>query len=388
MRSSVQSVTGISPVEHPNRIREVAGVFLKLGLIGFGGPAAHIALMRDELVRRRGWVQDDEFIDLVGATNLIPGPNSTELAIHLGQRRAGWRGLMVAGLGFIVPASVIVGFIAWLYAHYGTDPAVADLRYGILPVMIAIITHALVGLGRVALTSVFNWVIGVLALAAYLADVNELVILIVVGAASALWFQRSSLRMKFSPMLLVPLFLEAVRTPPAVSLLRLFAIFLEIGAVLYGSGYVLLAFLEGSLVNDLGWITEQQLLDAIVVGQVTPGPLFSTATFLGWQVDGFAGATLATVGIFAPSFVFVALLSRIVPWMRARPTAKAFLQGVNCASLALMAGVLIELAGVALDDVVTVCLALTALAVLGVTRVNSAWLISAGAAVSAIHALI
>lgn len=377
-----------APGEGKGTVGEVARVFLRLGIIGFGGPAAHIALMRDELVRRRRWVQDDEFVDLLGATNLIPGPNSTELAMYLGHRRAGWQGLLLAGTGFILPASVIVGVIAWLYARFGTDPSIADLRYGVMPVMAAIITHALVGLGRVVLTSVVNSVIGAAALIAYLADVNELVILLFAGVVAALCLRRTSWRVKTSPLLLVPVLLEAVRSPQTVSLLRLFVTFLEIGALVFGSGYVLLAFLEGSLVVDLGWITEQQLLDAIAVGQITPGPLFSTATFLGWQVDGLVGATLATVGIFAPSFVLVALLSRIVPWMRAQPTANAFLRGVNCASVALIAGVLIELAGVVFIDAITIGLALVALVVLGGTQINSAWLICTGALVGVIYALV
>ena len=378
---------------------EVARLFLKLGVIGFGGPAAHIAMMRDEVVRRRGWLDDAEFLDLVGATNLIPGPNSTELAIHLGHRRAGARGLLAAGVCFIGPAVVIVGFLAWLYQRHGTDPGLVDLRYGILPVIIAIVAHALYGMSRTALTSPFNLLVGCAALAGYLAGVHELVLLVVAGALTALWANRHRLRPQRLSMFVVPFVarfaapfdapiaqVDPSRSPAAVSLWRLFAVFLEIGSVLYGSGYVLLAFLQRHVVDDLGWLTGQQLLDAITVGQVTPGPVFTTATFVGWQISGVAGAAVATVGIFAPSFVFVALLGRIVPWMRARPTAKAFLAGVTTASLGLMAGVLIDLGDTAILDVFTAALAVVALAVLIRTKVNSAWLVAAGAVIGVAHA--
>lgn len=368
-------------------VGEVARLFLRLGVIGFGGPAAHIALMRDEVVRRRGWIDDAEFLDLVGATNLIPGPNSTELAIHLGHRRAGARGLLVAGVCFIAPAVVIVGFLAWLYREHGTDPAVVDLRYGILPVIVAIIVHAGYGLGRSALTTPRNAVIAATALAAYLAGVHELVILVAAGAITALWVSRDRLHPRRFSMLLLPVAASAGSSTAPVSQWRLLAVFLEIGSVLYGSGYVLIAFLQRMLVDDLGWLTRRQLLDAITVGQVTPGPVFTTATFVGWQIDGPAGAAVATVGIFAPSFVFVALLGRIVPWMRARPTAGAFLTGVTTASLGLMAGVLVELSGSAITDLLTAAIAAVALVVLIHTRVNSAWLIGAGVLIGALHAL-
>lgn len=371
----------------PSRLREVAALFFKLGVIGFGGPAAHIALMRDEVVRRRGWIDDAEFLDLVGATNLIPGPNSTELAIHLGHRRAGTRGLLAAGVCFIAPAVVIVGFLAWLYQRYGTDPTVVDLRYGILPVIIAIVAHALYGLGRSALTVPLNGVVAAAALGGYLAGVHELVVLVAAGLATILWTNRHWRPDRMVSLLLFPLVATAPNAPDAVSLRRLFLVFLEIGSVLYGSGYVLLAFLQRNLVDQHGWLTSQQLLDAVAVGQVTPGPVFTTATFVGWQIDGPAGAAAATIGIFLPSFVFVALLGRIVPWMRARPAARAFLTGLTSASLGLMAGVLIELADTALTDLATIAVAAAALAVLIRTKVNSAWLIGAGMLIGALHAV-
>jgi chromate transporter len=375
--------------EADGRLGELARLFLKLGVIGFGGPAAHIALMRQEVVERRGWVDDGEFLDLVGATNLIPGPNSTEMAIHLGHRRAGGRGLIVAGVCFIGPAVLMVGLLAWLYRRHGTDPRVLDVRYGILPVIIAVVANALYGLARTAVTGVVYLVIAAGAFAAYLLDVHELLVLVVAGVAGALWANRDRLG-RHGPagiLALVPVAAGRVTRTP-VSLGRLFLVFLEIGSVLYGSGYVLLAFLQRSLVDQRGWITRGQLLDAVAVGQLTPGPVFSTATFVGWQVKGAAGAAVATLGIFLPSFVFVALLGRIVPWMRSRPTARAFLNGVTAASLGLMAGVLVDLADTALVDVVTVAVAVAALVVLVRTKVNSAWLIGAGVAIGAVHALV
>lgn len=371
------------------RLGELARLFAKLGVIGFGGPAAHIALMRDEVVRRRGWIDDAEFLDLVGATNLIPGPNSTELAIHLGHRRAGGRGLLVAGVCFIAPAVLIVGVLAWLYERYGTDPTVIDLRYGILPVIIAVVAHALYGLGRSALTTVVNAVIAAGALAAYLLHIHELIILAAAGGLSAGWANRHRLKPDGTVSLLLLPFVGADATAAVpVSLWRLFAVFAEIGSILYGSGYVLLAFLQRNLVDDLGWLTSHQLLDAVAVGQVTPGPVFTTATFVGWQIGGPAGAAVATVGIFAPSFALVALLGRIVPWMRARPTARAFLTGVTAASLGLMAGVVIDLTDVAITDGLTIAVALVALGVLIGTTTSSAWLIGGGAAVGLAHAVL
>lgn len=366
------------------RLGEVARLFTTLGFVGFGGPAAHIAMMREEVVRRRGWIDDAEFLDIVGATNLIPGPNSTEIALHLGHRRAGWRGLLTAGICFIGPAVLIVGCLAWLYQRYGTTPAVVDLRYGILPVIIAIVAHALHGLGRSALTTRLSVVVAVAALVAHLAGVHELVTLVAAGGATVAWSHRARFGASRTPLMIVPLITEAAHRA-TVSLWRLFTVFLEIGSVLYGSGYVLLAFLRSNLVDDLGWLTDRQLLDAIAVGQITPGPVFTTATFVGWQINGVAGAAVATIGIFGPSFVFVALLGRIVPWMRAHPTAKEFLHGVTCASLGLMAGVLIELSRTAITDVLTAAVAVAALAALLRTTLNSAWLLGAGLLVGVLH---
>jgi chromate transporter len=284
---------------------------------------------------------------------------------------------------------VIVGFLAWLYHDYGTDPAVVDLRYGILPVIIAVVAHALCGLGRTALTNPLNALLAAGALAGYVGEVHELILLVGAGAVAAAWSSRHRLRPDRAISLLVLPFAISDRTATtSVSLRRLFLVFLEIGSVLYGSGYVLLAFLQSNLVEQRGWLTSQQLLDAVAVGQITPGPVFSTATFVGWQVHGPAGAAVATIGIFLPSFVFVALLGRIVAWMRARPTARAFLSGVTAASLGLMAGVLIDLTDTAIADVATAGIALVALALLVGTKVNSAWLIGAGAVIGVAHALV
>lgn len=368
-------------------VAEVARLFTKLGIVGFGGPAAHIALMRAEVVQKRGWMEDGEFLELVGAVNLIPGPNSTELAIHLGHRRAGWRGLVVAGLCFITPAVVIVGILAWLYERHGTDPAVFDLRYAVLPVVIAVVAHALHGLGRSTLRDAGAWLVAAGAFAAWLVGVHELVILPAAALATVAWSSRHRLRPDRAAVMLAPLAAVAARRA-AESRWRLFTVFLEIGSVLYGSGYVLLAFLQSNLVDRLGWLTEGQILDAVTVGQITPGPVFTTATFVGWQIGGAVGAAVATVGIFAPSFVFVAVLGRVVAWMRARPVARAALAGLSTGSLGLMAGVLVDLGRTAVVDVPTGAVAALSLALLLRGRTGATTLIVAGAAVGALRALI
>lgn len=357
-------------------LRELAVLFLRLGATGFGGPAAHIALMRDEVVRRKKWATDDEFARLIGATNLIPGPNSTELAMSIGARRAGGRGLVIAGAAFIVPAVLIVGAIAWLYSEHGTDPVVFDVRYGVLPVIIAIVAHAVVGLTRSSVKSVAGATTGAAAFAAYLVGVHELVVLLVLGLVWALAARGPSRIVSFSPAL--ALFAVASQHP---GLLRLFLVFLEVGSVLYGSGYVLVAFLDSRLVDGLGYLDATRLLDAVAVGQITPGPVFSTATFIGWQVLGVWGAILATVGIFGPSFVFVALLDRFMRWVESHPTARAILSGVTIGSLGLMAGVLVRLADTAFVDPFTWMIGFVALAMLVFTRIGATWLVPIGIAV-------
>ncbi|ADG86802.1 chromate transporter, chromate ion transporter (CHR) family [Thermobispora bispora DSM 43833] len=374
-------------------IKEVALVFLRLGTIAFGGPAAHIAMMRDEVVRRRGWVTDQRFADLIGATNLIPGPNSTELAIHLGFDRGRWRGLITAGVCFILPAALIVTALAWAYVRYGGTPAVAGVLYGVTPVVVAIIAHALAGLVRTVIKGVWLGVLAAGVLAGYLLGVNELVLLFGGGAVAGL---AHLIRHPPSPggrhaLVSAPLLLTARPGFPAADgadLAQLFLTMLKIGAVLYGSGYVLLAFLDGDFVDRLGWITERQLLDAVAIGQVTPGPLFTTATFVGYLVAGPLGAFLATVAIFLPSFVFVGLLTRLTDRLRSRAWTGALLDGVNAASLALMAGVSAELARQAVVDPLTLAVAVAALGLLWRTRIHHAWLIAGGALIGVAHALL
>ncbi len=365
------------------RIREVALLFLRLGVTAFGGPAAHIAMMHDEVVRRRRWVSDDRFADLVGGTNLIPGPNSTELAIHLGWDRARGRGLMLAGVCFILPAALMVGFLAWMYVEYGQTPALEGILYGIKPVVIAIVAQALL---KLVPTVAKTWVLAVfagLAVTAYLVGINELLVLAAGGILAAGWrIVRSKRADRLSSWLPIGVFASAVD----VELGRLFLTFLKIGAVLYGSGYVLLAFLQGELVDRLGWLTSEQLLDAVSVGQFTPGPVFTTATFVGYVIGGFWGAVLATIGIFLPSFLFVAALTRLLAWMRSSATLGAALDGINATAVGLMAAVSAQLVADAIVDAVTVTVAAGAGLLLWRTQLNSAWLIAAGAAIGLVHA--
>ena len=374
--------------ESPNRLGEVAALFLKLGLFAFGGPAAHIAMMREEVVRRRRWLEDQEFLDMVGATNLIPGPNSTELAIHLGHRRAGWKGLFTAGGLFIVPAVLIVLGIAILYVEYGTTPAFEWALYGIKPVVIAIILKALLGLGKTAMKGPMTAAVGGAVLAGYLLGVNELLLLAAAGVVATGARFGGRLASGGAVALALPASLPFLGALPAgaatFSMLTLFLNFLKVGSVLYGSGYVLLAYLRGDFVERLGWLTESQLLDAISVGQLTPGPVFTTATFVGYVVDGWEAAIVATVAIFIPSFVFVGALSRILPWARRTPSARAALDGVNAASLALMAGVTWQLGRVSLEDPFTITAAVVAALLVWRTGLNPMWLIIGGGAAGAV----
>ena len=364
----------------------MATLFTRLGFTAFGGPAAHIAMMRDEVVTRRQWVDDQTFIDLMGATNLVPGPNSTELAVHLGLRRAGWRGFVAAACGFILPAVGIVLVLAVLYDRYGTTPTALDLSYGIVPVIVAVVAHACVGLARTAVKDIVLGVVAVGAAAAWLAGVNELVLLAVAAVAGSLWRNRAALHTGLRPhaWMIAPFGLAAATTTDP-TLGRLAWVFVKVGAVLYGSGYVLVSFLEGDLVERLGWLTERQLLDAVAIGQFTPGPVFTTATFVGYQVAGLPGALVATAAIFAPALVFVALLARIVPLIRRSAWAGGALDGVNAASLGMMAAVVVRLAGSALIDPLTVAVAVVALVLLLTVRPNSAWLVAGGAAVGLLH---
>jgi chromate transporter len=394
-----------APCEHPlarllgpadevatarTRLGEIALLFLKLGTVAFGGPAAHIAMMEDEVVRRRGWLSREDFLDYLGATNLIPGPNSTELAIHIGHARGGWRGLLVAGASFILPATFIVSAIAWAYVRFGTLPAMQGVLYGIKPVVIAVVVQALWRLGRTALKGRLLALLAAAAAGATVFGLHELLVLASAALAMALIFGVRRLDgppgrpaagvvggiLKGSALVGAS---GAVAAPFALG--TLFAVFLKIGAVLFGSGYVLLAFLRADLVERLGWLTERQLLDAVAVGQITPGPVFTTATFIGYLLGGVPGAVVATVGIFLPAFIFVALSGLILPRLRRSPLARAVLDAVNVASLALMAVVTWQLGVAALVDLVTVALAAASALLLLRYQVNSAWLILGGAAI-------
>jgi chromate transporter len=375
----------------PGRLLEVARVFAKLGLVGFGGPAAHVALMEDELVRRRGWLGRERFLDLVGATNLIPGPNSTEMAIHVGHLRAGWAGLVVAGVSFITPALLLMLGCAWAYVRYGALPAAGGLLYGVKPVIIAVVLQALWGLGRVATRTRAITAVGLVSLAAVAAGVHELLVLFAAGTALAAGRSAGEARAARSAAGLLPLPLLAAASGLGVAvpygLVPLLLFFLKVGSVLFGSGYVLLAFLRADLVERWGWLSEAQLLDAVAVGQLMPGPVFTTATFIGYLLGGLPGAAVATVGIFLPAFVFVALSGPLVPRIRRSPSAGAFLDGVNVASIALMAVVTAQLARAAIVDLPTGALALVAAVLLIRFRVNSAWLVLAGGLVGVVVAL-
>ncbi|MBZ4329638.1 chromate efflux transporter [Corallococcus sp. AS-1-12] len=372
---------------------EIARVFLRLGLTAFGGPAAHIAMMEDEVVRRRRWLPREEFLDLLGATNLIPGPNSTELAIHLGHRRAGWPGLIVAGVCFIVPAMLLTLAAAWAYVRFGTLPQVDALLYGVKPVILAVVLQALWGLGKTALTTRPRVAVAIAATVASALGANELLILALAGGALAAWTHFRSSPASRSTVALTPFALHGVTAMAATaavpfSLGGLFLFFLKVGSVLFGSGYVLLAFLRADLVERWGWLTEAQLLDAVAVGQFTPGPVFTTATFIGYLVGGTPGAGLATLGIFLPAFVFVALSGPLIPRLRRSRTAGAVLDGVNAASLALMAVVTWQLGRAALVDGWTVALAVAGAALLLRWRVNSAWLVLGGAVAGLLRSLL
>ena len=368
-------------------LAEIIRLFLRLGFTAFGGPAAHISMMHDEVVTRRQWMTDQHFLDLVGATNLIPGPNSTEMAIHIGYERGGWRGLIAAGVCFIMPAVLIVLVLAWAYVEYGSTPQGDALLYGIKPVIIAIVLQALVRLAPKALKSPLLWVIGGAALALYLLGYNELLILFggafLFMAVQALRSFSGTLALVLAAGTRAGLFLGLLQTDPAsatapITLWRIFLVFLKVGALLYGSGYVLLAFLRSDLVVNYGWLTDQQLLDAVAVGQFTPGPVFTTATFVGYLLAGVPGAAVATIGIFLPSFLFVALLARLMPHLRKWPWTAAFLDGINVTALALMAGVLWQIGRAAIVDIPTAILAVAAAILLFRFKINSAWLVAAG----------
>ena len=363
-------------------MRDLFTLFLRLGFTAFGGPAAHIAMMHNEVVTKRGWLSEQEFLDLMGATNLIPGPNSTEMAHHIGYLRGGWRGMLVAGISFIAPATLIVVALAYLYVQYNSLPQVEALLYGIKPVVIAIIAQALWSLGRQALKSIWLMALGLGVLLLYFLGVNEIALLLVSGILlMAIEFAKHSRNLK--PLnLLLPFGLPSLVTLAAqpFSLAGLFLIFLKIGSVLFGSGYVLLALLRADFVERLGWLTDRQLLDAVAIGQFTPGPLFTTATFIGYVLGGIPAALLATVGIFLPSFIFVLISNPWISRLRNSVLASAFLDGVNVSALALMAAVTWQLGLASIMDLPTFVIGVIALILLIRFGVNSAWLVLGGAA--------
>lgn len=379
--------------QQQQRLTELARVFLRLGAIAFGGPAAHIAMMDNEVVHRRQWMSQEKLLDLLGITNLIPGPNSTELAIHIGYERAGWRGLVVAGSCFILPAMAIVWIIAAIYDRYQTLPQAEWLLYGIKPAIIAVVVQAVWNLGKKAVKDVPTASAWVIAIAAYLAGWNEILLLIALGIAVMLVKNWQS-RTRTTKLLLLPIpgiigpIGTATTTVTSVSWTNVFLFFLKIGCVLYGSGYVLLAFLQRDLVERHQWLTSQQLLDAVAIGQITPGPVFTTATFIGYLLAGNAGAIAATIGIFLPAFVLVWAVNPWVPKLRQSPWSRGFLDGVNAASLGLMVGVTYTLGRAALVDGLTIMVAILSAIALLRFKINSAWLVLIGGAIGLVWHLL
>jgi chromate transporter len=347
-----------------NKLVELARLFLKLGVIGFGGPAVHIAMMKEEVVTKKKWMTEQYFLDLVGATNLIPGPNSTEMAIHIGQERAGWRGLLVAGLCFIFPAVLITGFFAWMYKKYGQLPEIQPFIYGIKPAIITIILFAIFPLAKKSLKTIELYIIGALVLALSLLKFNELYLLFGAGFLALFVFGIKNklfqnTNVNFTPIAILPF---SIAPNTSVSNGSLFLIFLKIGAILYGSGYVLFAFLDSELVAT-GILSRHQLIDAIAIGQFTPGPVFSSVTFIGYQINYWTGAVLATIGIFLPSFLFVALLNPLVKAMRRSVLFAVFLDAVNVASVAIILAVCVDMGMTTITDWRTICIGLTSIVI-------------------------
>lgn len=383
-----------SPSPPRGAVREVAATFLRIGLTAFGGPAAHIAIMRHELVERRKWVSEAHFLDLLGATNLIPGPNSSEMTMHLGFVRAGWRGLLAGGVAFLLPAMLIVLGIAWAYVEYGATPAAGWLLYGIKPVIIPLIALALWSLGRAAVKGPVTVAVGIGALALDLLGVNFVAVLLGGGAAVMLLDNARRLRHRPGATLALPLPMLggglgglAASSATGFSLWGMALIFLKIGALLYGSGYVLFAYMQADLVQANGWLTEQQLLDAIAIGQFTPGPLSASATFVGYILGGVPGALLATAALYAPAFLVVALSNPLIPRIRNSRWASGFLDGVNVAALALMIAVTWELGQAALVDPFTLVTGAIAAVMLVRWKPSSAWVVLFGAAMGLLSAL-
>lgn len=363
-------------------LKEIAKLFLKLGIIGFGGPAAHIAMMHDEVVVKRKWLTEQHFLDLIGATNLIPGPNSTEMAIHIGHEKGGWKGLIIAGLCFILPAVFITGIFAALYKEFGQLPEVQPFIYGIKPAIIAIILSAVYPLAKKSLKSIQLGIIGFVVLIGSLFNIYEIYLMFGAGflALFLAYFRNKKLKSmhSFFPFT----FLEIINTGfLSVTNSKLFWIFLKIGAILYGSGYVLFAFIDTELVST-GMITRQQLLDAIAVGQFTPGPVFSSVTFIGYQINGLSGAVISTIAIFLPSFVFVAFLNPLVRKMRSSVLFSAFLDAVNIASVAIIISVCFAMGKDSITDWRTILIAVLSIAItFRYRKINSAFIVLGGSGI-------
>jgi chromate transporter len=370
----------LGPARETARLRELAAVFLRLGLTAFGGPAAHIAMMEDEAVVRRQWLTRERFLDLLGVTNLLPGPSSSEMAIYLGYLRAGWAGLVIGGVCFVLPAALLVTALAWMYTRFGALPQSDAVLYGIRPVVVAIVAQAVWRLGRTAIKDVAAVVVGVAAAALSLAGLAPVAVLVISGIAVAVahGLRRVRNRCVVGLIPIAPLFAtEAAGS--SVTLTSLFLVFLKIGALVFGSGYVLLAFLRADLVERLHWLSEHQLLDAVAVGQVTPGPVFTTATFIGYLLAGWTGAAVATLGIFLPAFLLVAVSGPFLGQLRQSPLVASIVDGVTVGSLALMGVVTWQLCRSAIVDLATTLVALASVILLLGFRVNSTWLIGAGA---------
>jgi len=367
-------------VKNKGKLLEVAQVFFKMGCIAFGGPAAHIAMMEEEVVNKRKWMSRQHFLDLIGVTNLIPGPNSTEMTMHCGHERAGVPGLFVAGISFIFPAVLITGFLAWLYTTYGSLPDVEPFIFGIKPAVLAIIAGAILKLGKKALKGWELGVLGLLVVAASLIGFNEVTVLLVAGVLGAIYFTSKS-KLMDSPKSIVPLVLLQISSTAVLKItsVKVFWTFLKVGSVLYGSGYVLFAYLDAELVTT-GWLTQQELMDAIAVGQFTPGPVLSTATFIGYQLTGFWGAIAASLGIFLPSFLFVLILNPLIPKMRKSKVLGHFLNSVNVAAVAVMVGVLFEMSRVILiNDWRAIIIAVISIGItFGLKKSNAMWTVLGG----------
>jgi chromate transporter len=372
---------------------ELGRLFFKLGATSFGGPAVHIAMMEEEVVRRRGWVSKKDFLDLLGATHLIPGPNSTEMAIHIGYRMAGWPGLLVAGISFIVPAFFIVWLLAWVYVKYGSIPEFQQIFLGIKPVVLAVVLQALLSLSKTALKDRVLRALGALCLGGYLFWKQEIEILLLAGLVNLCLRKESPLKAKVywilpflalglilsTPFLNSQMYLDLFTNASDISNTSIFLYFAKVGSVLFGSGYVLLAFLQNHLVDSYHWLTQQQLFDAVAVGQFTPGPVFTTATFIGFLLGGHQGAVVATVGIFLPAFIFVALTAPIISGLRNSLSASFVLDGLNVASLSLMAGVAFSMGENTLRSAPAMIVFSLSLLALLKFKVNSFWLVLAGA---------